>query len=454
MARIVLITTGLTGILNASYELASRLKADGHEVTCAAPRPVGAQVQAQGFDFVELEPVQFDPAPPVPALPGLPGKAFRVAHKYLFARKRLKMALRALGMDAFAARMRGLKPELVLIDIELHEHIMTLHTQGFRYVLLSQWFSLWRRPGLPPLVSDALPGNQAALDAAWNAIEEQRHSMFERQRKRSAGTDRRSVLLAYAQQVGFPLELIPDNYWPGPFTYAQLPVLSMTAQELEFEHDVRPNLTYIGPMVAENRVEKTLSPALDQKLAAVLAKAREKQLIYCSVSTFKPGDTAFLERVVEAVSGQADWQLIISLGGLLESSEFAKLPENVAAFASVPQLRVLREAALSINHGGIHTINECMHFGVPMLVYSGKRSDQPGCAARVHHHGLGRMADKDLDGAAEIRANIAEVLQQPSYKQRVLEVRAQMQAYKSNRTVEQFVRTQLNTQPQNGPKVA
>ena len=52
VANIFIVTTGLTGILNASLELADRLQRAGHTVTLGAPRPVGDKVSAEGLDFV------------------------------------------------------------------------------------------------------------------------------------------------------------------------------------------------------------------------------------------------------------------------------------------------------------------------------------------------------------------------------------------------------------------
>ncbi|MEM1360067.1 MAG: hypothetical protein AAGF89_17800, partial [Bacteroidota bacterium] len=54
MANIVILTSGLTGIMNASYELGNRLRLAGHQVTLAAPRPIAEKVNFQGFNFFQL----------------------------------------------------------------------------------------------------------------------------------------------------------------------------------------------------------------------------------------------------------------------------------------------------------------------------------------------------------------------------------------------------------------
>jgi hypothetical protein len=158
MAKILCMTTGLTGILNASFELTSRLQAMGHEVVCASPSEVGDKVRAQGFRYLQLPAVNFDPAPPVPSYRGPLRKPARFIHKLFHVKKRRALAIKALGMGTFRRELEALRPDLIIVDIELHEHIMTMVTTGCKVLLLSQWFSTWDSPGLPPIQSDIIPG--------------------------------------------------------------------------------------------------------------------------------------------------------------------------------------------------------------------------------------------------------------------------------------------------------
>lgn len=426
MAKIVIITSGLTGILHASFELVARLEAAGHEVIYACPKEVGEKVQAQGFKYVQLPAINYFPEPELPDFKGKIQKIKRLYFKWRNKNSRQKVAIASLKMREFEAVIEKLNPDLWILDVELHEHIMTLVAKKKRVLLLSQWFSLWHRKGLPPLLQDTIPGENwqgsaIGLVWAWWKIKRQRWWIFWKKKIRSGGTNRRSILQKYAQEIGFSKRYILENYWPGPFVYGELPVMNMTALELEFPHDIRPNSFYVGPMVFENRVDIQTNSEVDKRLNAIFKIKKEsgKSLIYCSVSTYRKGDKAFLKKIMEAVRGREDWILILGLGGMLETNFLQPLPENVHAFGWISQLKVLAEADLSINHGGIHTINECIHFGVPMLVYSGKKSDQNGCAARVHFHKIGVMADKDLDDAATIEKKVDLVLSDEIYRENV-----------------------------------
>jgi len=454
MAQIICITTGLTGVLHASFEVVSRLKQAGHQVIYACPWDVEEKVTRQGFDYLQLAPVNFDPAPDLPDVRGGPFIRWRrMGNRLMKARERRAKAIEALGMDEFVKVLDTLNPDLILIDLELHDYILTAIGNKTPTVLLSQWFSLWERPNLPPVNQSTIPGiswkgHRLGIKLAWLKIRIKRIRSVWKKRLLTAFTDRGSILLHYAKQVSFPTkELIEYHAFPPPLTYRTLPVISLTAWELEFPHKPRPNLFYVGPMVYVDRQDTSENAGVDKQLAQIF-KARQEQkskLIYCSLSTFQKGDKEFVKRVVEAVSDRPDWQLIIGLGGLIEEGFLEDPPENVHAFGWVPQLQVLRQADCSINHGGIHTINECIHFGVPMLIYSGKRHDQDGCAARVSFHGVGIMADKDVDDARMIQSRIETILTDPSFKARINEINMKISKQKDQlvKVVEDFLEAQV-----------
>ena len=451
MAKIICITTGLTGILNASFELINRLKKSGHEVSYASHRNVKEKVEQEGIKFTQLPDIQLDASPELPHFQGAFRKIKRLSYKIKNAKQRRILTLEKTIPFGFEAMLDKEKPDLVIIDIELHEYIFKANSKRQNFILLSQWFSLWKRKGLPYLLHDTIPqqgwsGSSIGLEFSWWQIKLKRWWTFTRKKILSGGTDRRSVLLELAKQEGFPRKNITKNYWPGPFTYDKLPVISMTALELEFPHEPRPNLFYVGSMVHEKRKEKASKGNHKYTIDEVLAYRNKigGALLYCSVSTLSKGDESFIKKIISAVKHKNNWVLIIGMGGLIGEEIFNDLPKNVFPFSYVPQLKVLKEADISINHGGIHTINECIHFKVPMLIYSGKRSDQNGCAARIHYHGLGMMADKDVDTPTDICDKINEVLTNNTYSQKVEMMYGENLKYKNDMVLEEIVENSLS----------
>ncbi|EKU98799.1 glycosyl transferase, UDP-glucuronosyltransferase [Leptolyngbya sp. PCC 7375] len=413
MAHIVCMTGGLTGILNASFALVKQLEQAGHRVTYASPAQLREPVTAQGIPYVQLDTWVIQAGEP----------SMGRWQKWRTLRERQQQAVDALGVQNFVQTIRELAPDLLLIDMEMHPHIMAAVTGQFSVALLCQFLSIWKRPSLPPMHTSIVPGKglsgqRLAIEWSWWRYSWRKWWEFQRECWRRMGIDRVSILRCYARQIGYPWRNQRDQ-WLVPYPHASLPILCFNALELDFPHDPHPSMNYVGPMVLENRQESMVEPATEAALVQLFEKhtSDERFLIYCGCSTFVKTDQHFLQKLIEAVSTRPQWDLVLGLGGKLSPRKLSDLPLNVHAFSWVPQLQVIQHADCVINNGGINSINECLYFGVPMLVYSLKHFDQDGDAARVAYHGLGIAGDIVQDQSAKIRQYIQALLSDQSYKQ-------------------------------------
>ena len=193
------------------------------------------------------------------------------------------------------------------------------------------------------------------------------------------------------------------------------------ALEMEFSSQHPPNVHYVGPLISPGRHEKRTDGRFDSVFTQLInRKDREESprpLIYCATSTFVQADSDFLRKIISVFEIRKDWDLVLGLGGRVEVQNLGPTPPNVFAFDWAPQLRVLERADCAINHGGTTSINECVYYGVPMVVYSTKTMDHNGNAARVAFHRLGIVADKDKDTIDDIMRNIEAALFNPEIKQ-------------------------------------
>ena len=445
MAHIVCITGGLIGMLNASFALVKQLEQAGHRVTYASPAKLREPVTAQGIPYVQLDPWIIQSGdPPISRW-----------QKWRTLRERQQRAVSALGVQNLVQTIRDLTPDLLLIDMEMHPHIMAAVTSQFSVVLLCQFLSIWQRPHLPPIHTNIVPGKglsgqRLAIEWSWWRYSWRKWRESQRERWRRMGIDRVSILRRYARQIGYPWRSRSDQ-WLMPYPHDALPILCFNALELDFSHTPHPSMHYVGPMVLENRQESKVEPATEATLAQLFASSGERSLIYCACSTFVKTDQRFLQRLIEAVSACPQWDLILGLGGKLSPGELLDLPANVHAFSWVPQLQVLQHTDCAVNNGGINSINECLHFGVPMLVYSLKQFDQDGNAARVAYHGLGIAGDIVQDQAGQIRQHIQTLLTDRSYKQQSEHMRESCHRYthenRAARSVESLLGSQQSTQP-------
>jgi len=171
MARLLYITNGLTGGLNANYELARRLAKAGHTVGFLGYGDVGDSVRGQGYSFIHV--TQADRA-----MDQLRADLGRVGRVRAFPRG---VALRrhVIGSREIEAAVSAARPDALIVDIEAHYSILATRSLGIPTVLKNDFFSLaWER-GVPPMHSEQpYPRgrrDRVTADIAWLLSKTQRH---------------------------------------------------------------------------------------------------------------------------------------------------------------------------------------------------------------------------------------------------------------------------------------
>jgi MGT family glycosyltransferase len=144
-----------------------------------------------------------------------------------------------------------------------------------------------------------------------------------------------------------------------------------------------------------------------------------RPLLYCSLGSHWSVDQGFLRKVLDVFVRRPGWDLVLGLGSKLDPEAMGPVPENALVLSWAPQLEILAVADGAITHGGITTINECIAYSVPMLVYSTEHVDQNGCAARIEYHGLGVVGDKNGDSPHDIERNIERLLSDSTIRENV-----------------------------------
>jgi hypothetical protein len=279
----------------------------------------------------------------------------------------------------------------------------------------------------------------------WRLNLRQRYS---RRRFRSIRyeSNARSELQAIAAYNGLSLSDIADPaHWLIPHVYRDIPVMSMTAQELEFELANDPRMHYVGSMVCADKhyARSKASVAFQQ-----FVKRRESTgnpLIYCSYSTFWNTGSQNIQPLLNLFTRRQDLDIVIGLGGKTRTMTSDALPGNILMMGYAPQLEVLDKAAVAITHGGISTINEALHKGVPLIVCSAGHVDQNGCMARLVHHHVGVAASFDPINAAELEQHIDELTGEKGTgtRARVAEIQACLERYDKNQSAVMFLQSML-----------
>jgi zeaxanthin glucosyltransferase len=445
MAQILAVARGLPSLVYPTLELARRLRDAGHRVTFAgAPsdQPLAADL---GLGFIALPLDELDAFLARDRGEGTFDRLRRLG-------PRREAAARATGLTAFLDLVGSARPDLVIVNGEMHEHIVGTLALNVPVVLLNTFVSIWRQPSLPPPHHLIVPGrgwkgHRAVSPLLWLMLDARKRVRRLGARLHDVGCDRVSVLAHQARQLHVALNREVDTHqWLIPFTYRRLPVLSLHAQEFEFTHTPPAGVRYVGPMVLEQRADVAI-PGIDAAaLDAVLERRRrdgQRRLIFAAFGSTLTAGLDFLRRLVAVVEDRPHWELVLSLSNRLPASALGRLPGRVHVFGWVPQLRVLAAADVMVTHGGINTIDECVLNGVPPLVYCGFETDMGGTTARVVHHGLG-LAGEPGDDTATIRRRIDRLLDEPSFGVAIRRFGEHYRKYRDGKVAEHVVNRLLD----------
>ncbi len=410
MARILFFSNPVRGVLNPIIAYANYLQEAGHQVTLAAPESVKELVVSRGIPY----------EPTIDSL-NSPYQGTWFRKKAPKGMSRVEHAAAQLRKEEFDQMMARIQPDLLLVDVERYPYTIWAHSHGVPVGLLSVWFTIFKRPGLPPLHRYIVPGK--GFKGSWLGIQ---RSWWRHQAKklfryykyyfRDSGADRIRVARQLAKESGFPFSKeVHISEWLNPFSFRTIPMLSMVCEEMEFPHSVKANQHYIGPMIQLDRSEvEFTNDETDARLADIFARQSQDpekhKVIYCGSSSIISTDVSLLKKIIEVAQRHPDWQFILGLGRRLTVDKLGSIPSNVHPFKWVPQLRVLENSDCCFTHAGINTINECIHFKVPMIVYSGGVNDEHGCAARMFYHYHGIIGDLERDDTDQVEQHVITAL--------------------------------------------
>ncbi len=436
MSKILIVTKGLKGMTYASGDMAHRLSEAGHEIHYACPEPVGDLVRHQVTAYHQLTPPDLEPWMGDQQT----SKFGKLMGGIMGFSSRRRRAIEGLQQVEFRDLLSAVDPHLVMIDLELHPYIFTIHASSYNYLLISQWFQTAALPGVPHAETTLLPDDAERIAKTRRDWRNRQKKRMRKAAIRMMGNDKFSVYKAYAAAMKFPGRYLSPEGWPPPYTYRDLPTIHFALEEMDFPYRVPDTTKYVGPMVSA----LSQDDALGQAAGDVLRRARSsgKRVIYAVGSTMRGQSQRITERLIRAVSDEADWELVLSLAGQPKPADWV-VPANVHVFDWISQRALLPEVDCCITHGGINTINECIFFGVPMVIYCGDRHDQPGCTARMAYHGLAVVGSAE-DSETGIRDTIREALTSADLHARIAALRHTMHDNRTRQRVTEIVAEQID----------
>lgn len=165
-----------------------------------------------------------------------------------------------------------------------------------------------------------------------------------------------------------------------------------------FSQTFSQKYTFVGPIV------RTASEHIK--------KIRDK-LIYISMGTVNNDMMSFYKSCIDAFS-DTDYQLIMSVGNLVNIKDFGQLPENISIYSFVDQIAVLKKADVFVSHCGMNSVSESLYYEVPLVMLP-QTNEQQGVAQRVAELGAGVKLDK-FDSKSLLKS-VNSVICNDEYKQ-------------------------------------
>ena len=148
-----------------------------------------------------------------------------------------------------------------------------------------------------------------------------------------------------------------------------------------------------------------------------IEKTREK-LIYISMGTVNNDMLPFYKNCIESLK-DTDYQVIISVGGQVDSGELAALigdygiQADILIVPFVDQIAVLEKANVFLSHCGMNSVSEALYYEVPLVMFP-QTNEQKGVAFRVNELGAGVYLEDESKEA--IKEAFDNVLNQTEYK--------------------------------------
>ena len=389
MARILICAFGEIGHLNPTLHLASTLRQRGHEVVYATSRKLHCRLEALGFERVHLDSWFGSAAPD------------NILDWNLFFDQR-RAAISAL-LDQF-------EPAVILNDV-INPDISVIAKQAAKRCI--QYHIT-----LPPHLDGVSPpflSVEATPVSVWQGIRCNFSTFCERIRCRRTLVKPWSPLSEFLRYFHNLLDsnqsvqlnwAVRDFLLPIPIV-TDFPQLVFCPQVFDFPRRDLRNIYYVEPSIFDESALPVSLP-LDSK---------QHRVIYCAFGSQahrEPKVVRVIDCLCRVMNDLKDWHCVIAVGAWLAAVQRdISIPPNVFITQFAAQQAILKKTSVAIHHGGLGSVKESIWYGVPMIILP-TCCDQPGNAARVRFHGIGRARDLSLIDAKSLRTDILELAKDSS----------------------------------------
>ena len=171
-----------------------------------------------------------------------------------------------------------------------------------------------------------------------------------------------------------------SDYLMGPLLTPH-PVVVFTSRTFQPQGELFPkSYHFVGASIG---VSRDLSPSAFP--FGALESLEGKQVVCFSLGSLC--SNPWLYRLCIRAFTDTPYLVVLNISPYLKAENFPT-PPNIIVCNQLPQLKVLAKASAFITHGGLNSVHEGIHFGVPLIIVP-QTSDQFLVAQSVAANGLG-----------------------------------------------------------------
>jgi MGT family glycosyltransferase len=206
--------------------------------------------------------------------------------------------------------------------------------------------------------------------------------------------------LVRLQEKGYPINNLLDIIQNDDKTNT---VVYTSAEFQPASETFSDKYVFVGPQIRD--------------VTEAIEKTHEK-LVYISMGTVVNDSIKFYRNCIKAFEN-TKYQVIMSVGNLVDMAEFTNLPENINVYQFVDQIAVLSQADVFISHCGMNSVNESLYYGVPLVMYP-QTTEQGGVANRVKQLNAGEFLKKNT--AKNIFDAVEKIANDKQYRDNALKI--------------------------------
>jgi len=230
-----------------------------------------------------------------------------------------------------------------------------------------------------------------------------------------------NLVIRYSRKNNINFFKISNNKRCSHFGWKHHPELILSPKEFDFRREFSSNQLCIGPVVELERNESINKAFNNSEYFKLINNSNSNQkIVFCSMGSYDFKYTKlrlyFFLRLIKIFENRNDLFLILSTGSDINPKAFKIKSKNTLLYKELPQIEILKNVDLMINHGGMQSVTECIMLDAPMLVYPlNPYLDQNGNAARVVYHNIGLRGKLKKDTSKMIEKKIDELLTNSAY---------------------------------------